>query len=322
MESDSVMPAPSTPASEPQAAKEVPTLKQRYPVVTLAACAICVVVFVGLLDAPNSSGWEALEKWGCFPADKIRSGRVWAFITSVFVHQAFWHLAFNVYWLYVLGSRLERAIGSLHWLAFFLSAAFVSSGAEFAMSDSTGIGASGVVYAIFGFMWMTRNNYPSFQKVVDARTARWFILWLLGCVAMILTKVWEVGNAAHIAGLLFGIGIAAWRLWPRRRNLVKLGFASLLVLSVIPVFWAPWSIDWTSEQGMHAYERGDYSAAVKWYNRSLNLGQDKAWCWQSIALAHFAAGDKQKYEQDLEFLRRLDEKAANQVEQTARAAQK
>ena len=299
----------------------MPALKQRYPVATLFVCAICVVVFVGLLNAPNSSSWEALEKWGCYPANKIRSGGVWAFITSVFVHQALWHLAFNVYWMYLLGSRLERVIGSVRWLAFFLSAAFVSSGAEFAISDSTGIGASGVVYAIFGFMWMTRSHYPSFQKVVDDRTARWFILWLVGCLAMTLTKVWEVGNAAHIAGLLFGAGIGAWMLWPRRRNLLKLGFAGLFVLSIVPVFWAPWSIDWTSWQGTRAYERGDYVTAINWYNRSLTLGQDKAWCWQSIALAHFAAGDNQKYAQDIEFLRKLDEKAANEVEHTVQATQ-
>lgn len=49
--------------------------------------------------------------------------------------------------------------------------------------------------------------------------------------------------------------------------------------------------------------------------RSLSLGQDKTWCWQDIALAYFAAGDKPQYEQTLEFLRKLDEKAASETEE-------
>ncbi len=37
----------------------------------------------------------------------------WALITSVFVHFALWHVAFNVYWLWVLGSQLRTG----NWLA-------------------------------------------------------------------------------------------------------------------------------------------------------------------------------------------------------------
>ena len=322
MGSDIIVPTSATPAPEIPPAPKQPALKQRFPVMTLVACAICIVVFLGLFNERNPYSWEALEKWGCYPADKIRGGAIWAFITSAFVHEELWHVGFNVYWLYVLGSRMERVIGCRRWLTFFLSAAFVSSGAEFAISDSTGIGASGVVYAIFGFMWVTRSQNPSFQKVLDPRTLGWFFLWLVGCLVMTLTKVWEVGNSSHFAGLLFGAGIGVWGLWPGRRTFLKLGFASLFLLSVVPVFWAPWSKDWTSEQGVRAYTRGNYQAAIKWYERSLSLGQDKAWCWQNIALAYYAAGDKAKYEQTLEFLRKLDEKAATEIEKHVKRAEK
>ncbi len=288
---------------------------------TLAACAICIGVFLGLLNERDPYTWEGLERWGICPAARIRAGALWAFITSTFVHLEWWHLTFNVYWLYVLGSRLERVIGAGRWLAFILCAAFVSSGAEFAFTDSTGIGASGVVYAIFGFMWVTRNQQPSFQKVVDSSTVRWFVVWLLGCIVMTMTKLWEVGNAAHVAGLLVGAGVGAWTLWPKRRTLLKVGFAALLLMSLIPLFWAPWSIDWTSQQGVRAYEHGNYLRAIKWYKRSLSLGQDKAWCWQNIALAYFATGDKDQYQQAMDSLRKLDEKAAREVEEEVNKTQ-
>jgi hypothetical protein len=164
-------------------------------------------------------------------------------------------------------------------------------------------------------MWVIRHQQPSFQKVLDSRTVGWFLVWLLGCIVMTWTKVWEVGNAAHIAGLLFGAGIGAWSLWPDRRNLLRLGFAILFLLAIIPVLWAPWSIDWTSEQGIQAYKRGNYPAAIAWFERSLSRGQDKVWCWKNITLAWFAADDKAHYEKTLEFLRKFDAKAAREVEE-------
>ena len=304
--------ASSPPLERPVRTAE--TLRQKRPVATVIVCAICIVIFFGLAREGNRYSWEALEKWGSYPADKIRAGALWSFFTSVFVHLELWHVAFNVYWLYVLGARLEKVIGWWRWLVFFGCAAFLSSGAEFAVSDSTGIGASGVVYAIFGFMWVMRERQPSFQKALDSRTAVWFILWLIGCVAMTLTKVWAVGNAAHAAGLLFGVGVAGWSLWPQRRNQLKVGFSFLFLLSVVPLFWAPWSSDWTCERGIRAYERGDYAAAVKWYERSKSLVQDQVWCLQNIALAHFAAGEKAQYQATLEALRKVDEKKAIEVE--------
>src|SRR5262245_10754592 len=115
MESDIIPPISSTPAPEIPPAPEQPALKQRYPVMTMVACAICIVVFLGLFNERNAYSWEALEKWGCYPAGKIRAGAVWAFITSVFVHVELWHVAFNLYWLYVLGSLMERVIGWWRW---------------------------------------------------------------------------------------------------------------------------------------------------------------------------------------------------------------
>jgi membrane associated rhomboid family serine protease len=72
-----------------------PTLKQRFPALTLIACAICALVFLGLFNEPNPNSWETLAKYGCYPSAKIYGGPVWGFITSAFVHVELWHVAFN-----------------------------------------------------------------------------------------------------------------------------------------------------------------------------------------------------------------------------------
>ena len=48
-----------------------------------------------------------------------------------------------------------------------------------------------------------------------------------------------------------------------------------LLLVVVPLFWAPWSMNWTSEQGNRDYLRGDFTNAIKWYQRSMRFGPRK-----------------------------------------------
>lgn len=288
--------------------------RPRYPILSLLACAACVAVFLGLASEQKQDSWEVLSKWGYLPTDEIRQGKIWGLISSVFVHQALWHLAFNLYWLFVLGTRLERAVGSVRWFALFTSAALVSSAAELTVADTTGIGASGVVYALFGFMWVTRKHYSGFEQVLDPRTVSLFVIWLFGCLIASIAEVWSVGNAAHISGLLFGMGCGAWILFIRHRRLIGLTLATLTVLSFTGLFWAPWSAEWTGSQAFRAHSRGDYTSAIRLYQRSMKLGQDKVWCWENMALAYHSMGDTNRYEEALESLRRIDEAAAGKIE--------
>ena len=287
---------------------------QHTPWLTWIACVACVAVFGGLVFEPDHESWQTLSKWGYLPPDRIRNGAYWALLSSVFVHIALWHVAFNLYWLYKLGAPLERAIGSIRWLVFFILAAVVSSGWEFGLTDTTGIGASGVVYAIFGFMWMARKRFQGFNESLDQRTIFWFVVWLLGCVALTLSHVWAVGNAAHISGLAFGLVAGAYVVCERRRRLFLSGLAVLVVCAVLPLFWAPWSADWTSYEGVRAHERGDYRSAVKWYQRSLRLGQDKVWCWSNLALAYDALEEQTHYNEAIKILRGIDKQAASKIE--------
>jgi rhomboid protease GluP len=162
------------------------------------------IIFVGINAEHRLDSWESLAKWGYFPATSIREGAYWGLITSAFVHMALWHLAFNMYWLWVLGSRMERAIGSARFLAFILTSAFISSAVQLAISDEAGIGASGVVYAIFGFMWVARQRYQTFNEVLNQQTIKLFVIWLFGCVVATYLGIWKVGNAAHARALYLG----------------------------------------------------------------------------------------------------------------------
>lgn len=284
----------------------------RGQVIVWLVCAISVIVFIGLSSGNTLESWETASKWGYYPPGAEWDGRYWGLITSVFVHVELWHLAFNIYWLWYLGGRLEKAIGMIRWLAFFLMAAIVSSGLQLAVSDTTGIGASGVVYAIFGFMWWSQDHYEGFKESLPKQTVFIFIVWLIICLVTTYLKIWEIGNAAHVSGLIFGIAVAEACVTRRKVILARVVGVTLVVASIVTLFWCPWSAGWVGRKAYKAHSKGDYPNAVALYRRSLELGQDAVWVWTNMAIVYKQMGDEAKYEEAVRTLEKLDEKAAQQ----------
>lgn len=284
------------------------------PLLTWLACAICVLIFIGISNEKVRS-WDTLSKWGYFSPNAIWDGKYFALLSSVFVHLQLWHLAFNVYWLWVLGGALERSIGLLRWLAFFVIAAIISSGIQLAISSTTGVGASGVVYAMFGFMWVARDRYAMFAASLPKQTIILFVAWLILCVITTFLKIWNIGNWAHISGLLFGVGIAAIFVLKYRVRQIIIAEAVLVALAIIPLFWCPWSMIWVSNKAYDAHFSGDYQSAISWYKRSLKLGQDPIWVWSNLAISYKTIGDQENYKDALQQLRKFDVDAAKEIEE-------
>ena len=184
----------------------LPDADVSIPALTIGALLICTIIFIDSL-ASNASSIETL------PGFAAHSGESWsglfaALITSVFVHVAIWHFGFNMYWLWILGRRLEEALGWWRYAMFFLLAAIISSFAQFLVSGHTGIGASGVIYAMFGFMWIARYRFTDFQKVADNRIFGFFAISLVMGIILTTSGAANIGNTAHVSGGLFGIAIA------------------------------------------------------------------------------------------------------------------
>jgi len=283
------------------------------PIFTWLTCSTCVVIFIGLSSKGSLDSWESAAKWGYLPSDAIWDGKYWGLITSAFVHLEIWHLAFNIYWLWELGQLLEKRIGSLQWVAFVLFSATISSGAQLAVSDTTGIGASGVVYAIFGFIFAARNRIEEFKLALTKQTIVIFIAWLFICLITTYFNIFVVGNGAHISGFIFGVLVADVLIVKYKPRLSMLGLAALLIFAIVPVFWAPWSAGWISRKAYEAHTKKDYVKAISLYNRSLELGQDPIWVWSNLAISYKTINDQPKFEEAIKTLEKLDAKAAQSV---------
>lgn len=283
------------------------------PRLTPIACALCVLIFLGLTLGGENMTWAESSRWGYFPPSAIWKGVPWSLMTSAFVHLEIWHLAFNVYWLWMLGNCLEDSIGPGRWLLFFLSAAWISGTLELLVSGDQGIGMSGVGYALFGFGWLARHKMPQFKALLSQQTIITFLLWLVGCALATFAGLANIANMAHLAGLAFGAAVAGTFVVRHRVLLVAPALALLVAASFVPLFWCPQSVEWTSERASQAHEKEDYAQAVFWYRRSLARGQEPSWVWTNLALIYHDS-NKPEYFKAMKELRAVDAKAAQEIE--------
>src|SRR5688572_13250495 len=166
---------PAEPASQPGPSAPFTT---RFPPVTSLAVIACAVLFVVNAKRFGQLAPAADQIFGFLPSQGVWDGGYWSLFSSAFVHLEVWHVAFNVYWLWILGRLAEREMGSLPYTLFLVGAAFVSSSIQLAVGGDTGIGASGIVYALFGLIWSGRRSVPAFAEGLSKRTAQLFWIWL------------------------------------------------------------------------------------------------------------------------------------------------
>lgn len=158
----------------------------------------------------------------------LRSGEIWRLVTPIFLHFGFIHLGFNMYALYSFGGLLESRRG-WWWLALFVVISGAASNVaqylyphafEFlAARQASGIfgGMSGVLYAMFGYMWMKTRFDPESSLHLPPDLIAMMLIWLVVCMT---GWVGPIANTAHVAGLVVGViwAVVGWRLKEARRG--------------------------------------------------------------------------------------------------------
>jgi GlpG protein len=142
--------------------------------------------------------------------EPIERGQIWRLFTPIFVHFGPVHLVFNMIWLYRLGGLVELRKGRLKTAGLVLLAALASNIGEYVWESyrygpghpaSFG-GMSGVVYALFGYVWMKDDYEPEADMHLPSNTIVYMIIWLIVCMTGYLGNI---ANAAHLVGLVVGM---------------------------------------------------------------------------------------------------------------------
>lgn len=153
----------------------------------------------------------------------MATGEIWRLLTPIFLHYGPTHLAFDMIMLFAFGSQIEVRRGPWKYLAMVVVIAVLSNlgqyylgslslkagvGWEFAPNPHFG-GMSGVVYGLFGYVWMKGRFQPELGLFAHPNTVLIMIGWFVLCVAGVIP---HVANVAHGVGLVAGmaIGIAPY----------------------------------------------------------------------------------------------------------------
>lgn len=127
----------------------------RTPYVTWALVAANVLIFLGYwLTIPDERmlGWF-FYTWGLVPAEVTQGGGWSGFLTSMFLHGGWMHLAGNMLFLWVFGDNVEDEMGHLPFLGFYLLGGIGAAAAQVLADPYSGVpmvGASGAIAAVLG----------------------------------------------------------------------------------------------------------------------------------------------------------------------------
>jgi len=151
-------------------------------------------------------------------AYEILHGQVWRLITPIFLHFSIFHILFNMWWLWDLGGAIERRRGSGWFSLFVLVTGCCSMTVQGLIYPFSG-GMSGVVYALFGYVWMAGRFRPQEQLGISKENTLILLAWL---VAGFTGWLGPIGNYAHLAGLLIGVLVGyAPTGWMRLRQILR-----------------------------------------------------------------------------------------------------
>jgi GlpG protein len=262
----------------------------KYPVTTtLAVCAIAVTV--AAWSRPSALGWLTVDT-------RAFETQPWRLLTSALPHVNLMHVAFNVYWLWVFGTLVERRIGAVRYVGLFVLSAVTASALDWAFA-SGGIGLSGVGYGLFAFVAVLQRTDPSLTGAVDRRTTQLFVGWFFFCIVTTVLGIFVVANTAHAAGAAAG-ALAACGLAYRgvRRWLAVAGIGALLATGAVGSTWARPFVNFSRDRGSDAvrlaydaYQAHDFARAVHYGRIAVRTNPHHAVWWYNLGLAETEARD-------------------------------
>jgi membrane associated rhomboid family serine protease len=204
------------------------TTLTRTPQLTHVLIAINVIAWMAMLasGAPFNGVGGTVYAHGALYGPLVANGEWWRIITSGFLHAGILHIAFNMYFLYFLGTILEPVIGRLRFgLVYFVSLVGGSFGALLLSPNTPTVGASGAVFGLMGAGILVMR-----ARGIDPLQSGLGITLLLNLGITFLIPGIAIGG--HIGGLIAGglVGYLLYDVADRRRSLSETPLLAICVV--------------------------------------------------------------------------------------------
>jgi membrane associated rhomboid family serine protease len=163
----------------------------------------------------------------------LSDGAYWQVVTTMFTHVAVWHIAFNMFALWVLGPQLELAVGRARFLAlYFLSGLAGSAVVVWAGPAYGGThGASGAIFGLMGALLVVAYKVGG--------DVRGIMTWIGINAVITVLFINNISWQGHLGGFLGGLAVAGVLVYaprgPRRTTfqVAGLGGIALVVLAAL-----------------------------------------------------------------------------------------
>lgn len=152
-----------------------------------------------------------LREWfGLIPAEVFAGGRVWQLVTYMFLHGGIWHIAVNMFILWMFGTAVEARWGSRDFLTYY----FVCGIGGALISWITGptstvatIGASGAVLGLLVAYTMMYPDREVFLMFIPIPIKMKYLIWFFVAIDLIgafSTSQSGTAHWAHLGGMATG----------------------------------------------------------------------------------------------------------------------
>ena len=201
------------------------------PIVTIGLIIANFLVFFYELSVPAAQTETFFNQWALIPCEYTSQCAVYpgtptpfwiTLVTSMFLHGGWDHILGNMLFLWVFGIHVERSMGALRYLAFYLVCGLGANALEIATSAGSnipGLGASGAIAGVLaGYLLLYTQSHidvllPLGAFAWPAQVPAWaFIgLWFLYQLALSVISFGDVGAgggvaySAHVGGFITGV---------------------------------------------------------------------------------------------------------------------
>ncbi|MGO2356152.1 MAG: rhomboid family intramembrane serine protease [Marinomonas foliarum] len=148
-------------------------------------------------------------------SEVLSKGEYWRIFTPTLLHFSVLHIVFNTLWIWEIGSKLERILGSIVWSVGVAIIAVLSNVLQYEISGYPLFGGlSGVVYSLIGFAWLLPILNKRWPIIISKQLMAFFVVWLgIGYTPFPeMVGLGSIANTAHTIGLLSGLvlGVVYW----------------------------------------------------------------------------------------------------------------
>ena len=168
------------------------------------------VLFFLYLEITGSSedAYFMYTKGAMFAPAVLEDGEYYRLLTAMFMHFGIRHIMNNMLVLFVIGDNLERALGHVKYLIFYLlcgiGSNWVSMMAHSTDTMTVSAGASGAIFGVVGgLLYVVTANKGRLEDL----STRQLVIMIFFSLYLGYTST-GVDNTAHLSGLVIGIVLA------------------------------------------------------------------------------------------------------------------